>query len=86
LKNNHSENAAALGVLLVTALKMTYPGGWAQHPNSARERLQTYLIYVPEPDPFEVCLDANDALVTHNSDQRRVGRLMEKIAMRLAMR
>jgi hypothetical protein len=80
VEENHSENAAALGVSLDTVVKAKYPGAWAKHPDTAREHLQTYLIYIPEGDPFEVFLDADDALVTENSDQRRLDRLMEKIA------
>jgi hypothetical protein len=81
VEENHSENAAALGVSLDTVVKAKYPGGWAKHPDTAREHLQTYLIYIPECDPFEVFLDADDALVTDNSDQRRLDRLMEKITL-----
>jgi hypothetical protein len=80
----HAEHAAALGVSLDTALKAKYPGSWAKNPNTARERLQTYLVYIPEGDPFEVFLDADDALVTDDSDQRRVDRLIKKITKRLA--
>lgn len=81
--SNNAQKAAALGVLLDAALKSKYPEGWAKHPDTWREPFQTYLVYIPDHDPFEVFLDAGDATVTDNSDQRRVDRLMEKIAERL---
>jgi hypothetical protein len=80
---NNAETAAALGVLLDAAVNANYPGGRAKHPATKRDYFPTFLVSIPGTELFEVFLDAGDALVTDNSNQRRVNRLMEKIAERL---
>jgi hypothetical protein len=83
---NHSEHAAALGALLDTALKARVPDATVAHPVTHRENLRTYQVWIPGWEPFEVSLDADDSLVTGNSDERRVSLLMEKITARLESR
>jgi hypothetical protein len=69
--------------LLDTALKAKMPDAAVTHPVANRENLRTYQVWIPDREPFEVFLDADDSLITGNSDERRVSRLMEKIAARL---
>jgi hypothetical protein len=83
---NHAEEAETLGLKLLEGVKTEYPGGWAKHPTTWREYFQTYLVYVPVGEPFEIFLDAGDATIADNSDERRLGILMEKVAARLAER
>ncbi len=80
---NHAEHAAALGERLNTALKAKIPGAASSHPVTHRENLRTYRVWIPDREPFEVFLDADDSLITGDSDERRVDLLMEKIAARL---
>jgi hypothetical protein len=80
-KSKHqAKEAAMLGDLLNEALKSTIPGAAAIHPSGLRENLRTYQVQIPGRDMFEVFLDADDSLLTGDSDKRRVDRLMEKIA------
>lgn len=83
---NHAEHAARLGVLLDKALKANMSDADATHPSTYRENLRTYHVWIPNRERFEVSLDANDSLITGNSDERRVDLLMEKIAVSLATR
>lgn len=83
---NHAEHAAALGALLNAALKAKIPGAAAIHPSGWRENLRTYQVQIPGGEPLEVFLDADDSLITGDSDRHRVDRLMVKIAARLVSR
>jgi hypothetical protein len=83
--NNHAEHAVALGASFDADLKAKIPGA----ASCSSFRLEGKLADVPRSmipgrETFEVSLDADDSLITGDSDKRRVDLLMEKVEAHLA--